>query len=165
MDDAEFVSDYLPKYTGGEHLHMLQMLAALEPADLLRVTLAAEAAGELDPGPEMACWVFLNRARRGLCGATITQCCLWYAQVSSFWDDLPKRQEAIMAEMHSPTTRLAAAVDRAMTADAEGRLGDDLTGGAYFYYNPSVCQPSWAKGMQITRWFGRHCFLTDQLPN
>jgi hypothetical protein len=49
--------------------------------------------------------------------------------------------------------KAAGLVDQAM----KGTL-KDITGGAQFYFNPSVVSPSWAKKMKKTASIGRHDF-------
>ena len=157
----------LANHAAGEHLHALEGFAALDARDLLRLAVVAEAAGEPPLGQECIVWAVYNRvANPRWWGSTVTQVVLWPAQISSFWADLPLRIHDLTVESHSPTARLVDMVNRVSDiVEADGLdcpHAADPTEGATYWWNPSVCTPSWAGSMRITAWVGRHVFAVER---
>jgi spore germination cell wall hydrolase CwlJ-like protein len=75
----------------------------------------------------------------------------------SFWNAGDVPQTIDRAKSH-PCWALALL----LAADAlDGRL-PDITGGANYFYNPKLANPSWAKSMRQTAAIGAHVFLTDR---
>jgi spore germination cell wall hydrolase CwlJ-like protein len=46
-----------------------------------------------------------------------------------------------------------------MRAWTEAEAGSSLAKGALHYYNPSLCNPSWAKGSEVLAEIGQHRFI------
>ena len=162
MTDGEFITS-LNNHASGPQFRMLIALAASTPAELLRVVMRAEAEGEASIGREAVGWVFYWRSQHPWWwGSTIMQCCLWPAQVSSFWADYPKRAAAIQSELYNPTPNIEQDAELLYDSIMNSRFSDDPTGGATYYWNPDVCNPAWASRVTWTRKIGHHQFAVDE---
>ena len=112
----------------------------------LSYTVYLEARGEIVNGQKAVAKVILNRAG----GQNIMPVVLKPVQFSCFNGDA---RPGI-----TDTRSFLICMQSASDAFEEWQDGNNLSG-AKFYYNPSLCSPSWAKKMTIVATIGNHVFL------
>ena len=135
---------------------------AITNAYIVIATLYGEARGEGEVGMQAVLNVLMNRANndfskvKGLALAP-KQFSMWndVKDPATFAINLGKqvRDKEIQGADKSMYLKAAGLVDQAM----KGTL-KDITGGAKFYFNPSLANPSWAKKMKKTATIGNHDF-------
>jgi N-acetylmuramoyl-L-alanine amidase len=112
----------------------------------LAYTLYLEARGEVINGQKAVAKVILNRSN----GSNIQQTVLKPKQFSCFND--------CSRPSISDTRSFLICLQSATDSYREWKSGDTL-GGARYYYNPSLCTPTWAKDMILVAEIGNHKFL------
>lgn len=133
----------------------------LNNAYILAATLWGEARGEGEKGMRAVMNVIMNRSKNDFNKAVKV---VLRPKQFSFWnnksDQLKYSLELASKMRKSKDPQYFTAlkiVDEAM----RGKL-KDITGGAIFYYNPKLANPSWAKKMKKTISIGNHSFLKSK---
>lgn len=118
------------------------------------VCLFQEAEGECYEGKVAVAEVILRRTRRKyMSDGTITGTVLRRLQFSGMNHDAPNRVRSFKIDTDDDT------VKECLKAWAQAEAGSNLSGGAMHYYNPSLCDPSWAKGAEVVVEVGNHRFV------
>lgn len=131
------------------------------PDDLriMAKTIWGEARGEDRAGQEAVAWVIRNRAHDtrwagdllGRKGA-VSRVCLQPWQFSCWNDTDPNH--SLLINLSDDQIALQREIALAVLSGAQV----DPTGGAQYYFNPSVVTPSWANGMTKMAAIGHHDF-------
>lgn len=134
-------------------------LEILEEYKLLAGLIYGEARGETESGKRAVAWVVKNRAKKGgWYGHSINSVILKPWQFSCFNMNDPNR-EKIIAQINSSKPNEDFKICLQVAKDVLGGLTIDETFGATHYYNPAICNPTWAKTMIETAKIGNHKFL------
>jgi len=120
-------------------------------------TAFMEASGESLEGQRGVCHVLINRLKDGRWGKTLAAVCLAPSQFSS-WDttDPNRKRLALTPDNDSTLTNLSALLRGILAGDDE-----DPTGGALWYFNPSLALPSWASSYIQTAKLGNQVFYKE----
>lgn len=103
-------------------------------------TVWMEARGEPTEAQIAVAWVIVNRLNAGKWGSTLCAVVLEPMQFSSWnTNDTNRESMAHLSELDPDVDRMAAYVQGAL----DGSIPDP-SGGATFYFNSSICKPSWA---------------------
>lgn len=120
------------------------------------LTVWQEARGESYIGKVGVAEVILKRTRDKYCSdGTVASTVLWPKQFSGWNSTDPNRIKAAQLRYNTK------GVQECMDAWQEAKQGSQITKGAYHYYNPKVCDPVWAKGMEEVARLGNHVFVKE----
>jgi spore germination cell wall hydrolase CwlJ-like protein len=138
---------------------------AITNAYIVIATLYGEARGEGEAGMQAVLNVIMNRANGNFSKAkelvlAPKQFSMWngVSDPATFAINLGKqvRDNEVGGKDKAMYMKAAGLVDQAM----KGTL-KDITGGAQYYFNPSIVLPSWAKSMKKTVSIGNHDFYKE----
>lgn len=152
-DDTE---DGSYDYTGQEDTTPVQTATGGD-ADTLARTMYGEARNQGAQGLQAVANVVMNRYRDPRFPKTVSGVCLQANQFSC-WNATDPNRTVILAVTASNSIF---AQCQSIAAQAIAGTLPDITGGAEYYFNPSVVTPSWAAGMRHTVTIGAHSFYSD----
>jgi N-acetylmuramoyl-L-alanine amidase len=125
---------------------------------IVALTLYAEAAGEPHAGKVMVAEVIANRAKDRLQSKKFV--CLSKNQFSCWNGENGKklkRSLKYLEKQNSPAWQDCKAIAKEIC-----RRGYVPVSPAQYYYNPALCNPSWARSMVVCAKFGNHVFLREK---
>jgi len=135
---------------------------AITNAYIVIATLYGEARGEGEAGMQAVLNVLMNRAKGDF--SKVKGLALAPKQFS-LWNDVKNPASTAIALGKQVRDKEIQGTDKAMYLKAAGLVDQamkgtlkDITGGAQFYFNPSIVNPPWAKKMKKTASIGHHDF-------
>lgn len=138
----------------------IQTHSKLNNAYVLVATLWGEARGEGYEGMQAVMNVIMNRAKGNFDNAVNV---VLKPKQFSIWNNVENPQEKSQQLVQQARnkelkdlkqyTQAVDIVNKAMKGELK-----DITGGATFYFNPSLANPSWAKKLQFLKKIGNHDF-------
>lgn len=123
------------------------------------ITVWHEAQGEPFEGKRAVAEVLQRRTKRKfMSDGTVAGTCLWPVQFSGWnaHDATPKYRERIEGAKIDSSSPI---VDECVRAWHDAERGPDIVPECMHYYNPSLCNPAWAKGAEIVAEIGNHRFI------
>jgi N-acetylmuramoyl-L-alanine amidase len=118
------------------------------------VTVLQEAEGEPYEGKVAVAEVILRRTKRKfMSDGTVTGTVLRRLQFSGWNEDAANRIRSLKADTDDPLVR------DCLKAWADAEAGSNLAPDCLNYYNPSLCDPPWARGAKIIAEIGAHRFV------
>lgn len=118
-------------------------------------TIFMEASGQSPDGQAAIAHVLLNRMDDGRWGHSVAAVCLYPSQFSC-WNTVDPNRERLAKASDGDLSSIRRILDDAMDG-----LSEDPTNGALYYFNPSVCRPSWAALFIKTGSIGSHDFYKE----
>lgn len=123
------------------------------------ITVWHEAQGEPYEGKVAVAEVILRRTKRKVMSdGTVAGTCLWPMQFSGWnaHDDSPKYRERIEGAKLDTADPV---VNECVRAWYHAERGSNYAPEALHYFNPSLCNPSWARGSKVVAEIGNHRFV------
>ena len=118
------------------------------------VTVYQEAEGEPYLGKVAVAEVIQRRAKRKfMSDGTIAGTVLRRLQFSGMNSDAANRIRSFQIDTKDPL------VNDCVRAWYEAERGSNYAPGAVHYYNPSICNPTWAQGAKVVAEVGNHRFV------
>jgi spore germination cell wall hydrolase CwlJ-like protein len=144
--------------TGSSHILNKQKMI---DSYILAATIWGEARGEGTNGMQAVLNIIMNRAKGNFSKAVAVAL---KPKQFSFWNKIHDPAKYALELANSQRSKNDLDHKRYMDAlrlvdDARKGTLPDITGGATFYFNPKLANPSWAKEMVITKQIGNHKFL------
>ena len=127
----------------------------LIPDDILGIiTVLQEAEGEPFLGKVAVAEVILRRTKHKFASdGTVAGTVLKRLQFSGMNSDSANRVRTFKADDSNPV------VKDCIRAWEQAKEGSNLAPGCLHYFNPNLCDPSWAKGSTIVAEIGNHRFV------
>jgi spore germination cell wall hydrolase CwlJ-like protein len=123
------------------------------------VTVYQEAEGEPYQGKVAVAEVIWRRtAQKFMSNGTVIGTCLRRLQFSGWNDNSPNRIRSMQVDTSDPV------VNDCVHAWMEAERGSNLVPGCLHYYNPSLCDPTWARGAVVVAEIGHHRFIIPKEP-
>lgn len=142
------------------HIQVTNSLTATNPVNITKVyivvaTVWGEARGEGEQGMQAVMNVIMNRAKGRF---DQTDKIVLKPKQFSFWNgkSSPEKFALELAKKHRDEKSFQTAV-KIVDSAMKGNL-TDITGGASYYFNPKLAQPTWAKKLTKTKTIGNHDF-------
>lgn len=134
----------------------------IQMAHLLAATIWGEARNEGETGMHAVLNVIMNRANQNIAKASTI---VLKPKQFSFWNNItnPNEYATNLSKKYSQASPKLPDVEsynkaiKLVDAAIQHKL-PDITGGAQFYFNPSIVRPEWAKTMIKTKTIGHHEF-------
>lgn len=122
-------------------------------------TVWCEARGEASLGRMAVAWTLINRLRahKWYSGQTLAETCLKASQYSC-WNTNDSNRIAVAKCTDQDPILIECRSDVQSAFDGNSI---DPSHGATHYYNPSIVQPSWAKGLTPIVSIGNHTFFNN----
>lgn len=123
------------------------------------MTVWHEAQGEPFLGKVAVAEVIIRRTKRKfLSDGSVAGTCLWPMQFSGWnaYDATPKYRERIAGAKIDSSSPV---VDECVRAWLDAERGSNYAPDCLHYYNPSLCDPVWARGAKVVAEIGNHRFI------
>ena len=131
-------------------------------------TIYHESRGESINGQYAVASVVLNRVKsekfpKSICAVTKQKAHVNGREICAFSWYCENKKVTLDSPLSAPTTDIAKQYKQSIIISVLALTGKlkDVTNGATFFYNPNLCNPSWASNMKITVVYGNHVFLKE----
>jgi spore germination cell wall hydrolase CwlJ-like protein len=104
--------------------------------------------------------VWRRTQQKYMSDGTVAGTCLWPVQFSGWnaHDDTPQYRERVVSAKIDTDDPV---VKECLLAWAQAKAGTNTTKGALLYYNPSICNPAWAKKCVQTVVIDKHRYMKE----
>lgn len=120
-------------------------------------TVYMEASGETYEAQRAVAHILVNRLKDGRWGKTLAAVCLRAEQFSSWNTSDPNRQRFAAVDRGDPLLKQI----EVYVEDAMSGTDTDPTGGALYYFNPTLARPYWAAHFVKTVDIGQQSFYKE----